>query len=63
MTTLILLTFGNGNVVRCNDIHDAKSKAIASAEGRILVEMTPEGLGGPITTLEFDRDTQDWTPI
>lgn len=62
MADLFLLTFENGDTVRCTNLDDAKSKAIASAEGRIMVEITPEGRGGPMTTLEFDRDTQDWIP-
>ena len=62
MADLILLTFENGDVARCTDLDDAKSKAIASAEGRIVVEITLEGRGGPMTTLEFDRDAQDWIP-
>lgn len=58
----IQLTFENGDVVRCIDLDDAKSKAIASAEGRAVVEIFPEG-GGPVTTLEFDRTSHDWISV
>lgn len=61
MANLVLLNFENGDVVRCSNLDDAKLKASASATGRAIVEITPEG-GGPILTLEFDRDAQDWVP-
>jgi hypothetical protein len=63
MTDLILLTFANGEVIRCDDLADAKSKAMAFAEGRVIVEITPEGTGGLMTTLEFDREIKDWIAV
>jgi hypothetical protein len=62
MAGLVLLRLGNGDEVRCVSLKDAISKAIASGHmaGRIYVEVIPEG-GGPVTTLEFDRQTRDWT--
>ena len=62
MTDLILLILEDGNVIRCTDLNDARSKAILIKDGRIVVEITPKGIGGPMATLEFDRDTQDWVP-
>ena len=63
MADLVLLIFANGDSVRCTDLDDAKSKALSTTEeGRIVVEITPEGKGGLMTTLEFDRDTRDWLP-
>lgn len=62
MADLVLLIFANGDSVRCNDLDDAKSKALSTTEGRIVVEITPEGKGGLMMTLEFDRDTRDWIP-
>lgn len=62
MADLVLLIFENGASVRCTDLDDAKSKAISAPEGRLVVEITPDGKGGPMTTLEFDRDAQDWIP-
>ena len=61
MANLILLTFGNNEIVRCTDLDDATEKAISysNVEGRILLAITPEG-GGPMTSLEFDRASQDW---
>lgn len=61
MANLILLTFGNSKMVRCTDLADATAKAISysNEEGRILVDITPEG-GGPMTSLEFDRSSNDW---
>mgnify|MGYP004722228721 CR=1 FL=1 len=62
MADLVLLIFANGDSVRCTDLDDAKSKALSTIEGRIVVEIIPEGKGGLMTTLEFDRDTRDWIP-
>ena len=62
MAELVLLIFANGDSVRRTDFDDAKSKALYNTEGRIVVEITPEGKGGLMTTLEFDRDTRDWIP-
>lgn len=63
MADLILITIGNGQPVRCADLDDAKAKALAATEGQVVVEITPAGPGGPMTTLEFDRSTQDWVPL
>ncbi|WP_417276516.1 hypothetical protein [Castellaniella sp.] len=63
MADLILLIFENGESVRCTDFNDAKSKAISATEGRIIAEVTMEGKGGPITTLEFNRNTREWIPV
>lgn len=62
MADLILITIGNGQPVRCADLDDAKAKALIADEAKAVVEMIPEGKGGPVTTLEFDRDTNDWVP-
>jgi len=61
MADLILLIFENEEVVRCASLDEAKEKASSHshAEGRIMVEVTPEG-GGTMTTLEFDRNSRDW---
>ncbi len=63
MADLILVTIGNGQPVRCADLDDAKTKALAATEGQVVVEITPAGPGGPMTRLEFDRSTQDWVPL
>lgn len=63
MADLILLTLENGDPIRCTNLDDAKSKAITSGEGKIIVAITPEGRGGPMTRLTFDRDSQDWVPV
>jgi hypothetical protein len=64
MTDLVLLTFGDDDVVCCTSLDEAKEKASSHshAKGRILVEITPEG-GGPMTTLEFDRKSRDWIAV
>lgn len=62
MADLIILNLENGDTVRCTDLDDARKKAIPVSGGRIIVEITSEGRGGPMTTLEFDRDEQDWVP-
>lgn len=61
MGDLILLTFENGEIIRCTGIGDAKAKAISlkETEGRIRVEITPAG-GGRMTVLDFDRGSLDW---
>jgi hypothetical protein len=61
MSGLVLLTFENGDFVRCSNLDDARMKAIShdETEGRIRVEITPEG-GGKMTILEFDRGSCDW---
>lgn len=61
MPDLVLLTFEDGDVVRCISLDDAKVKAnsYAHVEGQIMVEVTPEG-GGPMTRLKFDRSSRDW---
>lgn len=58
----IQLTFENGDVAQCVDLDDAKSKAIARAEGRAVVEIFPIA-GGPVTTLEFDRTSHNWISV
>lgn len=63
MADLILITIGNGQPVRCANLDDAKAKALTATEGQVVVEITPAGRGGPMTTLEFDRNTQDWVPL
>ena len=62
MADLILLLLEDGDPIRCTDLSDAKFKAISTKEGSITVEITPGDLGGQMTILEFDRDTQDWVP-
>lgn len=61
MGDLILLTLGNGDIIRCADLEDAKAKAAShkETEGRIRVEVTPAG-GGRMTVLDFDRSSLDW---
>lgn len=63
MADLILITIGNGHPIRCADLDDAKAKALMAMDSQAVVEITPAGSGGPITTLEFDRITQDWVPL
>lgn len=63
MADLILVTIGNGHPVRCADLNDAKAKALVATDSQVVVEITPAGSGGPITTLEFDRSMQDWVPF
>lgn len=61
MADLILLIFENEDAIRCTNLDEAKEQASSRshAEGRILVEVVPEG-GGAMTTLEFDRSSRDW---
>lgn len=61
MADEVLLYLGDANVVRCASLDEAKVKAssYSHVEGQILVEITPNG-GGPVTTLEFDRNSCDW---
>lgn len=63
MADLILITIGNGHPVPCADLDDAKAKALMATDSQVVVEITPAGSGGPITTLEFDQSTQDWVPF
>ena len=60
---LVVVILGNGEAVRCTSLAHATTKATASAHvaGPILAEGTPEG-GGPMVTLEFDRQAGDWVP-
>jgi hypothetical protein len=64
MADLVLLTLQNGDVDRCISLEHAKEKANACShvDGKILVEITPEG-GGTMTTLEFNRTSRDWIAI
>ncbi|MFC4173595.1 hypothetical protein ACFOYU_16280 [Microvirga sp. GCM10011540] len=64
MADLILLIFENKEAVRCASLAEAKEKASSHyhAEGRVLVEVTPEG-GGAMTTLEFDQNSRDWIAV
>ncbi len=65
MSDLVILFLSDGNSVRCADFTDAKSKAISflklSPDLEVYVEETPAG-GGLMTTLEFDKKTQNWVP-
>lgn len=63
MHNLVLLTFENGDFIRCISLDDALAKAIShkETEGRIRVEVTPEG-GGRMTVLDFDRSSLAWIP-
>lgn len=63
MHDLVLLTFENGDFIRCISLDDALAKAIShkETEGRIRVEVTPAG-GGRMTVLDFDRSSLDWIP-
>lgn len=60
MADLILITIGNSHPVRCADLDDAKARALLARDSQVVVEITPAGSGGPITTLAFDPSTQDW---
>lgn len=64
MANLVLLTIDEAAPVRCVDLSDARQRACASLhlEGRILVEVTPEG-GGQMLTLEFDRQSKDLVSV
>lgn len=61
MSDLILLKLENGDIIRCADLGDAKTRAISLKEtkGRIRLEITPEG-GGRMTVLDFDHTSLDW---
>lgn len=61
MPDLVLLALENGDLIRCKSLDDALAKAISrkETEGRIRVEVTPEG-GGRMTILDFDRASLDW---
>jgi len=65
MPPLVILIFENGDIVQCNDIDNAKEKAISCshAEGQIMVQITPAGKGGLMTTLKFDRTSRDWVAV
>jgi hypothetical protein len=64
MSDLVILTLQNGEIDNCISLENAKEKANACShvDGKIFVEIIPEG-GGPITTLEFDRKSCDWIAI
>ncbi|WP_299636356.1 hypothetical protein [uncultured Ruegeria sp.] len=61
MSDLVLLRLEDGDIIRCTDLGDAKTKAISlkGTKGRIRVEITPTG-GGRMTTLDFDHSSLDW---
>lgn len=63
MVDLIQLNFGDGEIVRCTSLADAKSKAIARSESRVIVEVFSDGRGGPMTTLELDQTSRDWISV
>lgn len=64
MGDLLLLNIDSGDIIRCHSFDDAREKAISASqvEGRIVLEFTPES-GGLMTTLEFDRISNDWVSI
>jgi hypothetical protein len=63
MEPLILLIFDDSEYMRCRDMAEALSvaKSKCGTAERILVEVTP-ARPGPMTTLEFDRESGDWRP-
>jgi len=65
MSDLVILLLSDGSSVRCLDFADAKNKAISFLQSspalEFTVEATPAG-GGLMTTLEFDKNTQNWVP-
>ncbi|NIZ63025.1 hypothetical protein DL239_18835 [Sedimentitalea sp. CY04] len=63
MTDLVLLTFGDDEIVRCTSLNDAKAKVVARAKisDKVSVKITPAG-GGPVTSLKFDSSSGDWLP-
>jgi len=62
MSELIVLKVENGELFRCASLDQARAMAtsMSASDGRIFVEITPAGVGGPMTTLEFDRKSRDW---
>lgn len=62
MADLIILKLENGAIIRCADLADAKAKAMHSLGKNITLEITPDGIGGPITTLKFDQCEKEWIP-
>lgn len=62
MADLISLVVDNGDPIRCIDLDDARNKAISIEEGSISVDIIPEGTGGLMKTLLFDRNVQEWVP-
>jgi hypothetical protein len=62
MADLIILKLENGDIIRCADLADAKAKAIHSLGENITLEITPDGIGGPITTLKFEKFKKEWIP-
>jgi hypothetical protein len=64
MADLHLIHFADGDSVRCADKADAKGKAreVSNIPGRIVYEVTPEG-GGIVTSLEYDRESDDWIAV
>ena len=64
MANLVVLTLGDGRTFRCADLDDAKEKAISNQVGNdtIFVEIIPEN-GGPMSSLDFDKISQDWIAI
>lgn len=62
MTELIVLMLGSEEPIRCASLADAKDRVCKAAHitGKIMVEVTP-GEGGPMQTLEFDKQARDWS--
>jgi len=48
MADLVILNLENGDTIRCTDLADAKAKAAPLLGNNITIEITPDGIGGPI---------------
>jgi hypothetical protein len=62
MADLVILNLENGDTIRCTDLADAKAKAAPLLGNNITIEITLDGIGGPITTLKFDEYEKEWIP-
>ena len=61
---LIVLEFTDGKVVRCESFDDALTKARAYDvfDGSAVVTGIHKE-GGPVTSLMYDRQSDDWVPV
>lgn len=64
MSDLVVLHFENGEFIHCANLEAARKIAIPRSDdpGRIIAEITPHG-GGVMTTLDFERSSNDWVAI
>ena len=62
MSELIHLRSESGASCRCTSLDEAKivAASLPSSNDRIFVDVIPGGTGGPMLTLEFDKDDGEW---